>query len=80
MNSEKLDTIIPMRMDGLTLLALHGACCLGLRHPEFKGPSRNIVLKFVNMAEGRLIGIGALSKEDVRQIHRVENKRSKHRD
>lgn len=80
MDSEKLVKIIPMRMDGLTLLALHGACCLGLRHPEFKGPSRNIVLKFVNMAEGRLIGIGALNKKDVRNIHRTENKSSPHRE
>ena len=72
--------IVPLFINGLSLLAVHGVCCLGLRHPDYTGPSRKLVLEFVKAAEDKLLEIGAITEEDIKEIHQVERDESPHKD
>jgi hypothetical protein len=77
-NPDNLSKEIPLIIDGLSLMAIHGACCLALRHPGWTGPSRKLVLDFVDKAEKSLKEIGAFNDEDIELIHRVEQEEIPH--
>ena len=80
MDTSKLEIDIGIYVDGLHLIAVHGACCLALRHPAFTGPLRKLVLEFIEAAEWKLKQIGAINEEDIKEIHQVEQEESPHRD
>lgn len=80
MDYGKLKKVITVEIDGLTLMGIHGACCLALRHPKFTGPTRKIILNFINLVEKEMVRTGALTKEDLKYIHRTEYKASQQRD
>jgi hypothetical protein len=72
MNIKKIDEIITIKVDALTLMAAHGNICLGLRHPQNNGFSRKLVEEFVSTIEKKLIECGLLNEEDIGEIHQVE--------
>jgi len=76
MREEKLDQTVELRMSALHLLIVHGNICLGLRHPDNYGPSRELALEFVNYAENILKEIGVLNSRDIRLIHKTEQEES----
>lgn len=72
LDHSKFTIKIPIEIDALILMAVHGACCLGLRHPQFLGPSRKLVLQFVEAAERKMVEIGLIQQKHVDLIHKVE--------
>jgi len=78
MNFEKFLTNISMQISGVHLMAVHGACCLALRHPDWNGESRKYVLEFVAAAEASLKEKGILTEKDIVYLHQVEQEESPH--
>jgi hypothetical protein len=64
--------------NGLTWMAVHGAICLGCRHPHYVGPSRILVVAFVRELGQRLVEAGVLTKDEVQMIERLEQEESPH--
>jgi len=61
-----------MNFDLITVLALHGAVVLALRHPGMKGSTRDVLGRAVAQMEQLLVARGALTPEQVAEAHRVE--------
>lgn len=53
-------------------LSVHGNVCLGLRHPENKGTSRNMAITFLTRIENVLLRESLLSPEDISLIHKTD--------
>jgi hypothetical protein len=68
----KFDIKICLELPALQLMAVHGAICLGLRHPNLKAPSRAIILEFVAATESAMVHCGLISQKHVALIHKVE--------
>jgi len=71
------NVLLQINLPALHLMALHGYICLGLRHPKTTGPSRDIVLHYIDVFETLLLNSGLLDEDDVRLIHKVEMEESK---
>ncbi len=80
MNKENLSQTIDLTIDGLYAMAVHGSLRLALRHPAFTGPSRELVLHFVDELEKAMKAKGIFTDRDVKAIHKVENEESPHTD
>jgi hypothetical protein len=66
---------VVVEMDLLTLMALHGYCCLALRHPASAasgGDVRETILRFVREAGALLVEGGLLTAEERAYVERVE--------
>lgn len=61
---------------GLVWMAVHGACCLGLRHPGYTGPSRELVLNFVNALSEKMVETGVLTSDELAIVEQEERPRS----
>jgi hypothetical protein len=66
------DRNIPLHANYLTLMAVHGSLCLALRHPNFRGKSRQIVVEFTKSLGEWLVHAGALTPEQLRSAQRLE--------
>jgi hypothetical protein len=66
--------IIPVTTDTLTAMAVHGALCLALRHPHFKGRSRKFVVEFTRSLGKWLVTAGALTPEQLASAEQLEAK------
>lgn len=66
------ERIIPLQANYLTLMAVHGALCLALRHPQFKGPSRQLVVAFTKSLGEWLVHEGILSPEQLVEAQQLE--------
>lgn len=64
--------IIPVTTNTLIAMAVHGALCLALRHPSFKGRSRKMVVEFTKSLGRWLVQAGALTSEQLRITERKE--------
>jgi len=53
-------------------MAIHGALCLALRHPEMGASVREVLLECVAKLEALFLGTGLLTPEEIAEIHRVE--------
>lgn len=62
----------PIETSGLTWMAVHGVICLGLRHPQFVGPSRMLVLNFVRELGRQLVEHDVLTGEELSLVERTE--------
>lgn len=68
-----------LEVDLLTLMAIHGYLCLGLRHPGASpGDTRNLVLRFVESAGSNLVRGGLLTRAELALVHRVERQENPH--
>jgi hypothetical protein len=59
---------LEIHFDGLTLYALYGNVCLGLKHPENKGGSRRTALSAIKKIGILLVESGVITDE-MRLIH-----------
>lgn len=66
--------IIPVTTNTLTAMAVHGALCLALRHPNFKGRSKQLVDEFKKSLGEWLVHAGALTPEQLRIAEELEAK------
>jgi hypothetical protein len=57
--------IVPINTNILQSMAVHGALCLALRHPQYKGSSRKLVVEFTQSLGEWLVGAGALTPEQL---------------
>jgi hypothetical protein len=62
---EKLRMVIPVHFDAITLMAVAGACQLALRHPEYKGPSSELVKNFAEQSLRKLKEEGVLTDAEL---------------
>jgi len=77
-DKEKLCEIIELQISALHLIAVHGNVCLGLRHPKNTGPNRKLAIEFLNYAEAKLKDAGIIDDDDIKRIHKLEQKESPH--
>jgi hypothetical protein len=63
---------------GLVWMSVHGAICLALRHPLYKGPSRQLVLNFVRSLGEKLVAEGVLTPQELQEVTRTEQEESPH--
>jgi hypothetical protein len=64
--------------NGLVWMAVHGTICLGLRHPAYTGPSRALVLSFVQELGRRLVQAGVCTQFELEHVHHTEALESPH--
>lgn len=74
MDLEKSNELIEVGVPALMLMAVHGNLRLALRHPENKGPSRELTEDFIELAEEAMKEVGLIDDEDIRNIHDQEKK------
>jgi hypothetical protein len=79
MKEKNLSRTFVITIEGTYAMAVHGALCLGLRHPAFTGPSRRLVLHIVYELEKAMKAEDILDDRDIQMIHQVENEESPHR-
>lgn len=65
---------VTIKLDVLTLMAVHGNLLLALRHPQNIGESRHLVVEFVKQAGKQLVIIGAISIEQLIEAYLEEAK------
>lgn len=58
----------------LQSMAVHGALCMALRHPHFKGHSRQLVVDFTKSLGEFLVQAEALTPEQLRKAMKLEAK------
>lgn len=61
-----------VRVNVLTLMAVHGNLLLALRHPLNLGESRDLVLNFCKQIGEELVLLGALTPEQLKEAYRME--------
>ncbi len=66
------ETTIPLRISWLSLMGMHGALCLALRHPQFKGPSRALVATATKKIGKYLVDNGILTSEQLAEAQQLE--------
>lgn len=63
-----------VKVNVLTLLAVHNNLLLALRHPQNTGEPRDLVLKFAKEIGEELVLLGALTPEQLEEMYKVEGK------
>lgn len=64
---------VHLMIDPISLMALHGFMCLALRHPKTKDHTcRPQMIQLVKNLGQRLVGIGALTQEELEVIEKIE--------
>jgi hypothetical protein len=64
--------IVPVNTNMLQAMAVHGALCLALRHPQFKGRSRQFVVDFTKSLGEWLVHAGALTPDQLVAAQQLE--------
>lgn len=67
-----MEKAISIMSNGITWTAIHGNLCLALRHPDNKGPSRELIIKFVKKLGEVLEQEGAVTPNILRRVYRLE--------
>jgi len=70
----QMELVFPLNISWIGLLAMHGALCLALRHPQFKGPSRQLVASSVKQMGKYLVDNGILTPEQLAEAEQLEVK------
>lgn len=61
---------IPLIISRIGLLAMHGSLCLALRHPQFKGESRQLVVSTTRQIGRYLVENGICSPEIIEEAEK----------
>lgn len=69
---------LSVETSGLVWMAVMGVLCLGLRHPQYVGPSRQMVAEFTDELGRRLVGAGVLTPVELAAVNRQEQTESPH--
>jgi hypothetical protein len=76
-NVERCKQIFTFAGHGLAWMAVHGNLQLALRHPRNTGPSREIMVEFVERLGVALVDWGILSEAELELSKRVEREAMK---
>jgi hypothetical protein len=79
--AEHMDALVAphsIETNGLTWMAAHGMLCLALRDPAMTGPSRELVVNFVQALGEQLVAWRVLTLAQLREAQRVEQEESPH--
>lgn len=63
-----------VKVNVLTLMAVHNNLLLALRHPQNTGEPRDIVLNFCKQVGEELVLLGALTPEQLEEMYIIEAK------
>lgn len=63
---------VTVKLDVLTLMAVHGNLLLALRHPHNTGESRDRVVQFVKGIGDELVLLGAMTPGQLKEAYRLE--------
>ena len=66
------EVTIPLTISRIGLMALHGSLCLALRHPQFTGPSREIVINATKQIGKYLVDTGILTAQQLSEAEKLE--------
>lgn len=77
-NEEALRKDWSMIATGLEWAGVHGNLCLGLRHPENVGPSRDLMVRFVKRLGKLLVEWDVLTQEQLEYAQRTEQEHGTH--
>lgn len=66
------EVTIPLITSRISILAMHGALCLALRHPQFIGPSRQLVVNITKQLGKYLVDEGLLTPEQLQEAQQLE--------
>jgi hypothetical protein len=61
-----------VKADLLTWMIVHGNLCLALRHPQNRGPSRNVAVMLTKALGKALVEWGALTSEQLEEAEKLE--------
>jgi len=76
-NLERSKQIFTFSGHGIAWMAVHGNLQLALRHPRNTGPSREIMLEFVERLGMALVDWGILSEAELALSKQVEREATK---
>ena len=62
-----------IKLNVITLLAVHGNLLLALRHPQNLGESRDLVIDFCRQIGEELVLLGAMAPETLKEAYTVES-------
>ncbi len=74
----QIETEASVETNLLTWLAIHGNLCLALRHPQNKGASRPLVMKFVKELGDKLLEWKVITEEQLAAAQCLEQEESPH--
>lgn len=63
-----------VKVNILTLMAVHNNLLLALRHPQNLGEPRDLVLKFAKEIGEELVLLGAIAPEQLQEMYMIEAK------
>ena len=63
---------VTIKLNVITLMAVHGNLLLALRHPRNQGESRDLIIDFCKEIGEELVLLGALAPEQLKEAYRVE--------
>lgn len=63
----QMEQTFPLQISWIGLMAMHGALCLALRHPQFKGQSRQLVVSATKQLGKYLVDNGILTPEQLNE-------------
>jgi hypothetical protein len=67
--NDAVDLVVPLWV----AMAIHGYCCLGLRHPDtHEGAMRPAVVRAVRRLGDLLVSRGAITREELQLLERLE--------
>ena len=64
---------VTIKLNVITLIAVHGNLLLALRHPLNHGESRDLIINFVKQIGEELVLLGAMTPEQLTMSYRVES-------
>lgn len=64
---------ITIKLNVITLMAVHGNLLLALRHPQNRGESRDLVIDFLKQIGEELVILGAMAPEKLKEAYTVES-------
>ncbi len=66
----QMEQVFPLKISWLGLMAMHGSLCLALRHPKFKGDSRQLVVCITRQIGKYLVENGICSTEIIEEAEK----------
>lgn len=64
---------VTIKLNVITLMAVHGNLLLALRHPMNRGESRDYIITFIKQIGEELVLLGAMAPEQLNEAYRVES-------
>ena len=66
---------VTIKLNVITLMAVHGNLLLALRHPQNRGESRDLVIDFLKQIGEELVLLGAMAPEQLKKAYKEESEK-----